>query len=93
MTDDTVQLTINYRCHQCNTPIVIPLKRDWSSPLYVMHMEREHKIIREMLGSMQADLMALAAECVESGVRPEILKRADRTRDLFRELKRRLGIE
>lgn len=88
---DQVTLTVNYRCN-CGSLIKIPLNRDWSSPLYIMHMEKEHKMIRETLCSMKTDLLELAEECVEAGVRPEILKRADALRDQFSELKKRFGI-
>lgn len=89
---DEVQMTTDWQCSQCGRQIVIPLKRDWNSPLYVMHMEQEHKVLRDQLIQMQRDLIELAQECVNAGVRPEILKRADATRKLFEELKERLGI-
>lgn len=90
---DQVQMTSDAVCQNCGTPILIPLYRDWSSPLYVMHMEKEHKLLREALCRMHEDLMELAGECVEAGVRPGVLRRADALRDQFRELKKRFGIE
>lgn len=76
--DDQVEMTIDCRCRKCDTPFRIPLNRDWSSPLYVMHMEREHRMIRDVLSALQKDMLELAGECVEAGVRPELLRRADR---------------
>jgi hypothetical protein len=73
--------------------MLIPLQRDWSSPLYVMHMEDEHKMYREILKRMHADMIELAEECVDAGARPSILKRADEMNALFRELKKRFGLE
>lgn len=90
---DRVELVFDHQCHRCGTPIRIPLKRDWSAPLYVMHMEREHKFLLERLTEMHADLLELAGECVDAGVKPSIMKRADELRDRFRELKQRFGIE
>lgn len=90
---DRVVMTSEVSCQKCGTRLLIPLKRDWSSPLYVMHMENEYEIIRGALVQMHRDMIELAKECVEAGVRPEILKRADKMRDTFNELKRRFGIE
>lgn len=90
---DRVTMTSEVSCQRCGARLLIPLKRDWSSPLYVMHMEQEHEIIRGILVQMNRDMIELAKECVEAGVRPEILKRADQMRDKFNELKRRFGIE
>jgi hypothetical protein len=73
--------------------MLIPLQRDWSSPLYVMHMEDEHRMYSAILTKMHADMIELAGECVEAGVRPSILKRADELNALFKELKQRFGIE
>ena len=89
---DEVQLTFEYRC-DCGKPFLVPLKRDWSSPLYVMHMEREHEYLKRTLVQAQKDLLELASECVEAGVRPSVLKRADELRDLFNSLKRRFGVD
>lgn len=90
---DRVQMTSEVSCQRCGTRLLIPLQREWSSPLYVMHMEKEHEMLRELLCHMKDDLLELANECVEAGVRPEIMRRADRMREQFDELKRRFGIE
>lgn len=85
--------TTQVDCVHCRRPMLIPLKRDWSSPLYVMHMEGEHKMYKDILAKMHTDLIELAGECVEAGVRPSIMKRADEMNALFKELKQRFGIE
>lgn len=80
-------------CIHCNKPMLIPLKHDWAHPLYVFHMVDEHKALRKMLTHAHDEMLELAQECVEAGVRPSVLKRADETMKLFRELKKRMGME
>jgi len=90
---EQIETTARVRCIFCDKPFMIPLKRDWSSPLYVMHMEAEHEMYRETLVKMHAEMIELAGECVAAGVRPAIMKRADELNALFKELKQRFGIE
>lgn len=80
-------------CVFCRRKMAIPIKPDWSSPLFVMQMEREHEKLKRSLVEASKDLKQLAEECVEAGVRPSVLRRADELRVLFDDLKRRFGIE
>lgn len=80
-------------CVFCGRKLEIPIKPDWSSPLYVMYMEREHQKLKRALAEAREDLVELAGECVEAGVRPSILRRADELRATFDDLKRRFGVE
>lgn len=90
--DDTT-VTATVQCAHCRKMMRIPVQRDWSSPLYVMQMEDEHRMLREQLVQMHKDMVELASECVDAGVRPSILKRADEINALFKSLKRRFGID
>ena len=90
---DRVTLDARVNCVNCGRPLLLPLKHDWSSPLYVMHMEREHEMLKEILSRMHKDLIELAEECVEAGVRPSMLKRADAVNAQLKAWKRRFGLE
>lgn len=84
-------LTFDFECHRCRTPLRIPLRTEWDNPVYVMEMERQHRLLKEQLGQMGSDLMELAHECLDAGVKPEILRRADELREMIDEWKRLLG--
>lgn len=91
----TQQVIASARCNcvHCGKPMMLPLKHDWSDPLYVMHMEEEHRRYGDLLSKLHADMIELAGECVEAGVRPSILKRADELNALFKALKQVFEIE
>ena len=52
-----------------------------------------HRRLMELLKTQENLLVELSEECVEAGVRPSILKRADMVRALFKELKDRYNLE
>jgi len=47
----------------------------------VMEMERQYRLIREEISGLREALWELAGECVEAGVRPSILLRADEMKE------------
>lgn len=86
-------LTFDFQCRRCGTPLRIPIHPEFDNPAYVMGIERQHGYLREHLSQMEADLMALARECLDAGVKPEIMRRADELRETIREWLRILGKE
>ena len=56
-----------------------------------MLVEEQQRHLREYVTRMGEDLMDLARECLDAGVKPEILQRADRLRDILNEWKRMIG--
>ena len=70
-------MTIDFRCCECGHHMQIPIRPEWDNPVYVMEVERQHRLIREELVLLRKGLVELAGECVDAGVRPECLKRAD----------------
>ena len=52
-----------------------------------------HRRLMELLKTQEKLIVELSEECVEAGVRPSILKRADMVRALFKELKERYNLE
>lgn len=71
-----------FRC-RCGNPINIPIRQEWNSPLYIMEMEREHARLWKQIDGMHKALMELAQECVDAGVRPSCLRRADELKELL----------
>ncbi len=84
-------LTFDFQCYGCGRPLRIPIRPEWDNPVYIMEMERQHRLLKEQMVSMGQDLMTLARECLEAGVKPEVLKRADEIREALDNWQRRLG--
>ena len=80
-------LTFDYKC-RCGTPLRIPIRPEFENPLYVMEVEKQHKLLERQLHDMGIELMKLARECLDAGVKPEILERADRLREMLKEWER-----
>ncbi len=79
-------LTFDFHCGACGRPSKIPIKRGWDNPVYVMEMEKQHRLLRDEITRLKECLIELAGECVEAGVRPMILRRADEMKERFQEL-------
>lgn len=78
----------DYQC-SCGRRIAIPIKPDWTDPLYVMYVVDQNKMVLDMLAIQRKEIIELAGECVDAGVRPSILKRADEMLALLESLKKR----
>lgn len=78
-------------CGKCGGHFRILVHPEFTDPIYVEFIETENKVIKEMLNEMYRDLLELAEECVNAGVRPKILRRADDLRKRLNELKDRLN--
>ena len=72
-------LTVDYTC-RCGQPIRIPIRPEWDNPAYVMGVIHEHDQLKLELGQIKSDLLVLARECLNAGLKPEILRRADELR-------------
>lgn len=80
------------RC-PCGRMIRIPIEDSFSDPFYVEEVAKRHRHIEECLHLMRKDVMELAQECLDAGVKPAIMRRADELMELFRALKRMHGLE
>ena len=83
--------TFDWRCFSCGFPQSVPIKPGWDNPVYVMEMERVHKVFLDHIGCMEVELMDLAEECVDAGVKPEILRRADELKAMLNAWRKALG--
>jgi hypothetical protein len=79
------------RCFHCGSPFLVPIKPEYENPMHVMLVEEQQRVFRKHIAAMGDDLMQLARECVDAGVRPEILRRADRLREILDEWMRSMG--
>lgn len=79
------------RCRGCGWPISIPMRPEYSDPVYVAHVERENKKLVGEIANVHELLLELAAECVDAGVRPAMLRRADELKELLALLLKRYG--
>jgi hypothetical protein len=62
----------NYRC-RCGTPISIPIKPDYTDPLFIWELERQVEIVRKRLEEVERQFMRLARECLDAGVKTSIM--------------------
>lgn len=77
---------IECRCYRCGFMNRLPVKPGWDNPLHVMEMEKRYEHLESYTRQVAKDLMELAAECVDAGVRPSVLKRADEMRQQLQSL-------
>jgi hypothetical protein len=84
-------LTFDFRCFNCGFPQRIPVPPEFDSPAYVMLMEKEHELLKKEMANMSSTLMELAHECLDAGVKPEVLRRADALKAMIDEWRRKLG--
>lgn len=77
-------LTFDFQCFGCGRPLRIPIRPEWDNPVYVMEMERQHRLMREEITELRTALIELAGECVDAGVKPSILQRADEMKEKLR---------
>lgn len=82
--------TFEFRCSQCGGICHYPTPSEYDSPMHVMLVEEQQRVLMTQIGHMGADLMDLARECLDAGVRPEILRRADKLREILDEWIRRM---
>lgn len=79
------------RCRGCGQPISIPMRSEYSDPVYVAHVELENVVLMKEINHAHEVLMELAGECVEAGVKPAFLRRADELKELLDLLLKRHG--
>lgn len=72
------------RCRRCGEPSVYPIPSD--NPAYHMHLEQHNFKLQKQVEDLQDDVMTLAKECLDAGVRPEVIRRADRLLETLKEI-------
>jgi hypothetical protein len=83
--------TVDFQCFGCGRMNHIPVRPSFENPLFVMEMEREHRLLNEELNRMGHTLMELANECLDAGVKPQIMRKADEIKRMLDQWKRTLG--
>ena len=63
------------RCRGCGWPIVIPMRTEYSDPVYVAHVERENKMLVGEIANAHRVLLELAALGQLIGTTPNIFQR------------------
>lgn len=77
------------KCAKCGLKIQVPILPEFRDPLYVEHVRTLNEFLQGELVRAHEELLELAAECVDAGVRPSILKRADELKLKLEELFRK----
>lgn len=79
----------------CGRRLHIPAKSVYSDPFYVEHVRHMNVKLEKEFFVLRDQLLELAGECVDAGVRPAMLRRADEMRakldellEMFREQER-----
>jgi hypothetical protein len=84
--ENGVVISMGFRCRCCREPISIPLRHDCSNPIYVMWLEKEQAMLQKEYQVLHEHFTELARECVDAGVRPAFMRRADEMREKLNQL-------
>lgn len=82
------EIPIDYRDYhcQCGKRISLIIRPEWTEPLLVMQAIEDVERTRKHLYQLAKDFDELCRECLDAGVKPATMKRADEAIRLLKEL-------